>query len=126
MKLNAYICPAGKPTIGYGHTGPDVRMGMVITQEVANSLLSKDVQSFSSGVSQLVKTTLNDNQFSALVSFAYNCGLGNFKTSTLLKYINSNQFQKAADEFPKWNRAGKLVLPGLTRRRIAERELFLS
>jgi len=126
LKLNAYICPAGVPTIGYGHTGPEVDIGLTITQRQADDLLAKDLAKFELGVSGLVSVQLNENQFSALVSFAYNCGLANLQQSTLLRYVNARKFEQAADEFLKWNRARKMVLPGLTRRRMAERSLFLS
>jgi len=83
----AYLCPAGVPTIGYGHTG-NVRPEDTVTQTEADALLEKDLEKFEAGVRKLVKVPLNDNQFAALVSFAYNVGLGNLGTSTLLKQLN--------------------------------------
>ncbi len=126
LKLSSYLCPAGIPTIGYGHTGHDVKLGITITEFRAEELLTKDLERMELGVFGLVQTTLNDNQFSSLVCFAYNCGLGNLQNSTLLKMINNNQFKEAADQFLRWNKARNMILPGLTRRRQTERELFLS
>lgn len=84
------------------------------------------MERFEKGVSDLVKVPLNQNQFDALVSFAFNLGLGNLKSSTLLKKLNASDYIGASKEFERWNRAGGKVLNGLTRRRIAERDLFLS
>lgn len=126
LELKAYKDSVGVVTIGYGSTGPHVSMGMVINQEQAESLLKQDVSRFEKGVSEIVKVPLNQNQFDALVSFSFNLGLGNLKSSTLLKKLNAKDYQGAADEILRWNRAGGKVLAGLTRRRIAERDLFLS
>ncbi len=126
LELKAYKDSVGVVTIGYGSTGSHVSMGMRITREQAEQLLKKALERFEKGVSDLVKVPLNQNQFDALVSFSFNLGLGNLKSSTLLKKLNVKDYQGAADEFPRWNRAGGKVLKGLTRRRIAERDLFLS
>jgi lysozyme len=127
-KLSAYRCPAGVLTIGYGHTR-DVMQGDVITQYTAEKLLLEDLQSVEDQVNQLVTVPLTTSQRGALVSFAYNGGITNLKQSTLLKRINERD-PLAADEFLKWNKATvkgeKVVLDGLTRRRKAERNLFLS
>ena len=88
LRLKAYKCPAGVWTVGYGHTGGDVKAGMIITEEEAEELLRQDLERFEEGVENLVEVELNENQFCALVSLAYNIGLGNFKRSTLLKLIN--------------------------------------
>ena len=125
-RLDAYLCPAGIPTIGYGATGPDIRMGMVWTQEQADARLVEDLARFAAGVERLVQVDLTDNQFAALVSFAYNVGLGALAGSTLLRKLNADDFQGAADQFARWNKGGGRVLPGLVRRRAAERDLFLS
>lgn len=125
-KLDAYRCPAGIPTIGYGATGPDIRMGMTWTQEQADERLADDLSKFSDGVDRLVRVPLTGNQFAALVSFAYNVGLGALAGSTLLRKLNAGDYQGAADQLPRWNKAGGRVLPGLVRRRAAERDLFLS
>ncbi len=123
--LSAYLCPAHILTIGYGHTG-DVSAGQTITQEEAERLLKADLEKFERGVSQMVTVELSPQQFDALVSFAFNLGLGNLKTSTLLKKLNSGDYQGAADEFLRWNKAAGKVMAGLTKRREAERALFLS
>ncbi|WP_115746948.1 lysozyme [Escherichia coli] len=128
LELHAYPDPGtgGAPwTIGYGTTS-GVKPGMVITEAEAEALLKKDLYKFETGVSKLVKVPLTQNEFDALVSFAYNVGLGNLAASTLLKKLNEGDHQGAADQFPRWNRGGGKVLPGLTRRREAERKMFLG
>ena len=125
-RLDAYRCPAGIPTIGYGATGPDIRMGMVWTQEQADERLAEDLARFAAGVERLVQVDLTDNQFAAIVSFAFNVGLGALRDSTLLRKLNAGDYLGAAGQLPRWNKGGGRVLAGLTRRRAAERELFLS
>ncbi len=132
-ELIAYPDPGtgGEPfTIGYGWTQPvdgvPVHRGMVIDQATADRLLRCGVVQFEQGVNQLVKAPINQNQFDALVSFAYNLGLRSLSTSTLLRKLNAGDKQGAANEFPKWNKAAGKILPGLVRRRAAERSLFLS
>ena len=124
LRLAAYKCPAGVPTIGYGTTR-GVKMGMTVTKDEAEKLLQADVTPFSDRINKLVKVKLNQNQFDALVSFVYNVGSGAFADSTMLKLINQNLLDDAANQFIRWNRANGEVLPGLTRRRMAERDLFL-
>jgi GH24 family phage-related lysozyme (muramidase) len=114
-------------TIGWGHYGPDVKMGQRITQEQADAMLVNDLNSYVDGVNKLVKVDINQNQFDALVSFAYNCGVGGLQKSTLLTLVNQKNFVAAANEFPKWcHGAGGVVLQGLLNRRNKERELFLT
>jgi GH24 family phage-related lysozyme (muramidase) len=113
-------------TIGYGHYGSDVKEGQVITQAEANSLLEMDLRKFVLGVNALLKVPVNQNQFDALVSFAFNCGVGALQKSTLLKYINKNDFKSAVNEFEKWVHAGGKILNGLVNRRAAEKALFLK
>lgn len=126
LYFESYVCPAGVWTIGYGHTG-DVEEGSVITETEAEELLVEDLRDAESTVdSELVKVKLNGNQFSALVSFVFNVGSGAFSDSTLLKMLNNSEYQGAADQLLRWNKAGDETLPGLTRRRQAERRLFLS
>ena len=129
LKLETYLCPAGIPTIGYGQTGPDVVMGMKITAKEAEDRLLKEYTKYETKVKELLTKTLNENQLGAVVSFAYNVGLGSLKVSTLLKHLNAGKFAEASQEFVKWNKArvkGRLtVLNGLTRRRLAERDLFV-
>ena len=124
-KLKAYKCPADVWTIGYGHTD-GVKEGDEITQQEADRLLASDVELFTTGVQRLVHSDINRNQLGALVSFSFNVGLGNLRHSTLLRMVNAGDFVGAADQFLRWNKAGGKVLPGLTRRREAERQLFLK
>lgn len=124
-KLSAYLCPAKVWTIGYGHTGAGVKQGMNISLTQADDLLKKDLAKFEDGVTNLVTNVINENQFSALVSFAYNCGLGNLKSSTLLRKLNINpQDITIKNEFAKWNKAAGKELAGLSRRRKVESELY--
>ncbi len=129
--LNAYLCPAKVWTIGYGSTqyldGKPVKQGDKITQQQAEELLIDTVNIFTEGVEKLIKVELNDNQFSALVSFAFNLGIGNLQKSTLLKKVNDNpNNHMIRTEFAKWNKAGGKVLNGLTRRRNAESQLYFT
>lgn len=124
-KLKAYKCPAGVWTIGYGRT-TDVKEGDTCTQEQADNWLTEEVDEFAHLVMDMVKVPLTQHELDALTSFAYNVGLGALRKSTLLKRINESDFDAAAEEFTKWNKAGGNVLPGLVKRRKAERDLFLS
>jgi lysozyme len=128
LELKAYKDDVGVWTIGYGHTAdagdPKPVSGMVITAKQAEDLLLKDLKKYEADVQRYVKVPLNDNQYGALVSFDYNLGPGNFSKSTLLKKVNAKDFEGAANEFKKWNKAGGKVLKGLTRRRAAEKALF--
>lgn len=129
LRLDAYICPAGVPTIGYGTTkvnGQAVKVPSTITESQANDYLKSDVKTFEQAVNSAVTVPVTQNQFDALVSFTYNLGPGNLRSSTLLKKLNAKDYAGAADEFPKWNKSGGKELAGLTRRRNAERDLFLS
>lgn len=128
-RLEAYPDPATKAepyTIGWGATGQGIKLGVKWTQEQADARLQNDVNKLAVTLQPLVKSAVNDNQFSAMVCFAYNVGLGSLKNSTLLKLVNEGKFAKAADEFPKWNKAAGKVMKGLVARRAAERELFLA
>lgn len=129
-KLTAYQDSVGVWTIGYGWTQPvdgkPIRAGMTIKQETAERLLKTGLVSYESDVSRLVKVGLTQGQFDALVSFTYNLGARSLSTSTLLRKLNAGDYAGAANEFQRWNKAGGKVLTGLTRRREAERALFLS
>lgn len=129
-ELTAYQDSVGVWTIGYGWTQPvngkPVSKGMTISQDTADSLLCSGVVQYEKGVTGLVKVVVNQNQFDALVDFAYNLGVKALEGSTLLKKLNTGDYAGAADEFPKWNKAGGKVLNGLVKRRAAERSLFLS
>lgn len=124
-RLTAYRDSVNVLTIGWGHTGK-IWPGMTITQEQADALLDADLARFEVGVSKLAKVPLKQCEFDALVSFAFNCGLGNLESSTLLRKLNAGDGKGAANEFPRWNRAGGKILRGLTRRREAERAMFLG
>lgn len=124
LELTAYKCPAGIWTIGYGHTGSDVWPGLTITKPEAEALLEKDLKRFEKGISEMVKVGLTQGQFDALVSFTYNVGQEAFKNSTLLKRLNAGDYEGAAEQFQRWNKAGGKTLLGLIRRREAERKLF--
>ncbi|MDV1795073.1 lysozyme [Enterobacter asburiae] len=129
-KLTAYQDSVGVWTIGYGWTQPvdgkPIRAGMTIKQETAERLLKTGLVSYESDVSRLVKVGVTQGQFDALVSFTYNLGSRSLSTSTLLRKLNAGDYAGAADEFLRWNKAGGKVLNGLTRRREAERDLFLG
>ena len=130
-KLEAYLCSAGKVTIGYGNTfyadGKPVKMGDRITLKQAEDLLPNIVLKFAQGVDRLVKKELLQCEFDALVSFAYNCGLGNLEKSNLLREVNKKgSALKIETEFLKWNKGGGKVLEGLTRRRKTEALLYNS
>lgn len=124
-RLKAYKCPAGVWTIGYGRT-TNVKDGDTCTQAQADEWFDEEYARFRDNVKKLVKVGLTANQLGALTSFAYNCGIGALQTSTLLKKLNKGDLYGAADEFLRWNKAGGKVLAGLTKRRQAERNLFLS
>lgn len=123
LRLAVYKDAVGIPTVGYGHV-TNLPVGTSITQEEANSLLKVDLERFEKGVSGLVSAPVTDNQFSALVCFAYNVGIGNLEKSTLLKKLNIGDYDGAALEFPKWAKAGGKELSGLLKRRQAEEALF--
>lgn len=122
--LHAYLCPAKVLTIGFGSTGPHVKPGMVITGDEAIALLSKDLERFEQAVAKAVKAKLNQHQFDALVSFAFNVGIGAFQKSTLLKLLNVGDYASVPAQMARWNKGGGKVLPGLVRRRRAEGALF--
>lgn len=128
-KLKAYKCPAGLWTISWGLTfypdGTKVKESDVITQQQAEDYFNAIVDDFAKKVDALIKSNVTDNNFSALVSFAYNVGMGNFQRSTLLRKVNANPKDKTIlAEFKKWTRANGEVLKGLVRRREAEAKLY--
>lgn len=141
VKLDPYMDPIQIWTIGWGHAisidnrflkgaADKSRVKAMfkdgITLEEATLLLKSDLLKFCRGVEAILKAPFTDNQFAALVSFAFNVGLGNLNKSTLLRLVNEHKFSLAALEFPRWNKSGGRVLPGLTRRRAAEAKLFLE
>jgi lysozyme len=123
LRLRSYLCPAGVWTIGYGHT-KTAKPVMKITEEQAEELLHQDLIGFENAVNAMVKPKLTDNQFAALVSFAYNVGNANLRKSSVLRLINEGRLAEGAAALRRWNKAGGKVLPGLIRRREAEIELF--
>ena len=128
FSAHAYPDPGtgGRPwTIGYGTT-EHVELGDTVTDEEAASLLMNDLQLAADAVNDLVEVDLRQNQFDALCSFVYNLGRHSFECSTLLACINSDKIAAAAMQFGRWNKANGQVMPGLTRRREAERRLFES
>ena len=125
--LTAYLDAVGIWTVGYGHTGPSVHRGLTITQKLAEDILAQDVRRFELGVLNNVKVNLNQNEFDALVSFSFNVGVNALKNSTLLRLLNDGADRSiVAAEFLRWNKGGDKVLEGLTRRRQAEKALFLQ
>lgn len=123
FESEAYRDVVGIWTIGFGHT-KDVKEGDKISYFDAVSLLKKEVTHFARGIELNVTVTLTQNMFDALTSFAYNLGLGNLKRSTLLRKLNGEDYEGAAREFKRWNKAGGKVYRGLTSRRLEEEELF--
>lgn len=127
-ELEAYPDPGtgGEPwTIGFGHTG-SVYPGQTITAEEAEALLEADVEKFSQCVEEMLEVEVSQDQFDALVCFAYNVGCKALRGSTLLKLVNAGEFDAAAKQFLRWNKAGGKVMAGLTRRRQAESDLFIA
>ena len=122
-KLAAYLDSVGVPTIGYGHTS-GVFMGDSCTQAQADAWLAEDLKDAEKCVNDAVTVPLTQNEFDALVSFTFNLGCGNFRKSSLLRLLNGSDYDAAALEFRKWDKAGGQVLAGLTRRRNAEARLF--
>ena len=125
LRLNSYLCPAGKWTIGYGHT-EGVNRGMLITEKTADAFLKQDIQKAEAEVNR-IEADLTQEQFDALVSFVFNVGTQAFRYSTLRKLIERNPGDpKIADEFRRWVYAGNTMLPGLVKRREQEIKLYYS
>ena len=129
-QLIAYDDGVGVWTIGFGTikypSGVRVKKGDTCTEAQAESYLKNDLVKFENAINKLVKVPLNQNQFDAISSFTYNLGETNLSSSTLLKKLNVKDYSGAADQFLRWNKAGGKVMNGLTRRREAERNLFLK
>jgi lysozyme len=130
FRSSAYRCPAGILTIGYGHTSaagpPEVKPGMRLSREEAEQVLAGDVGRTAGEVKDLLVRELTAPQFSALVSFAFNVGIGAFARSSVLKSANAGQFGSVPQKLLLWTKGGGRVLPGLVRRRNAEAALFSS
>lgn len=127
---NAYVCPAGINTIGYGciryPNGKPVMLGDHCTLEQAEEYLRHELEEKTEAIGKMVTVPLAQHEFDALASFAYNCGTEALRGSTLLKKLNAGDKAAAASEFLKWTKGGGRVLPGLERRRKAERAMFLG
>lgn len=128
LRLTSYYDAVGIITIGYGHTGSDVKPNQTITKEEAEHLLKQDLVKFETAVTKLITIPLTQNQFDALVSFTYNCGSGALEQSTLRKRLNNKEDPNkvATEELPKWVNGSKGPLPGLVKRRNEELSLFCS
>lgn len=130
FRAKPYLCPANIPTIGYGSTvwesGKRVKLtDPAITEDRAKSLLMWQLNNYyAPSVERYVQVDINQSMFDALCSFAYNVGIGALQKSTLLRYVNKREFEKASLEFPKWDKANGRRLKGLTLRRLAEMKLF--
>ena len=137
LRLKAYRCDGGKWTIGWGHTGPEVKKGLVWTRQQADDAFDKDTDRFESAVTALAWSSLEGasdgcratltGQFDALVSLAFNIGTGEegFAGSTLLKRLRASDIIGAAEQFTRWNKAGGKFNPGLLARRTKEMRIFL-
>lgn len=130
FRSHAYRDAVGVWTIGYGHTSmagsPRVLPGLEISRQQGENILARDVEKFARQIRPLISVVLNDNQFSALVSFAYNVGVGGFRKSSVLRRVNAGRFDTVPNRLSLWVKAGGRTLKGLVRRRAAEGELFLS
>lgn len=124
-RLTVYLDVAGYPTVGYGHRTL-LPPGSHILQQTADDILGIDIGFYEEEVASLVDVPLNDNQFSALVLFTFNVGEKALMGSTLLRKLNAGDYQGAADEFLRWDKAGGHVVEGLHDRRVVERNLFLK
>ena len=125
LELEAYKCAAGVWTIGYGHT-KDVQEGDVWSESHADHMLEVELEEFEGYINNNVTVALSQNQFDALVSWVYNLGPANLKASTMLKVLNSGDYEGVPAQIKRWNKAGGKVLEGLIRRREAEALLFVG
>lgn len=120
LRLTAYQDSGGVWTIGYGHTGPDVVRGRIITSTEAEALFEADIRRFERGVENSLARHATQNQFDAMVSLAYNIGIHAFRSSTLLQHFNRGDDEGVVREWTRWNKVGNTELLGLTRRRAHE------
>ena len=127
LRLARYLDAVGKPTIGYGHLIlPNERFTRPLTPAEAEALLRRDLRVAELNLRKLLRVPVTQQQFDALMSFVFNLGAGRLRSSTLLRYLNAGACTRAADQFLVWNKAGGKPLAGLTKRRQAERALFMS
>lgn len=124
-KTVAYLDGGGVPTNGIGHTA-GVFIGQVVTEALVDQWFAADIFTSEQAVRQYVTHPVTQNQFDAMVSLAFNIGVGAFAKSTLVRKLNDGDVLGAADQFPRWNQDNGKVVPGLSRRRAAERSLFLT
>lgn len=125
-RLTAYRCSAGVLTIGVGHTGPEIVAGLVWTEEQAKAAFQADLRRAEKAVSDLVRVPTSDLQHAVLVSFVFNLGRNALAGSTLLRSLNANDYAAAGNELARWVHVGAQVIPGLVRRRAAEREMWFQ
>ena len=126
-KVNAtYIDPVGIATSCYGHTGPEVKLGQKFTDEQCLDQLAKDLSAHDKQMMNLVRVPLTDYQHAAFLSFTYNAGVGNFKSSTMLRKLNSKDYEGACEELSKWVYAKKQKLNGLVTRRQQEKAVCMG
>jgi lysozyme len=132
LRTKAYQCPAGKWTIGYGHTGPEVHKDVTCTAEEADRMLQDDINKASNCLRAGVDVPLNPNQWAALISFIFNVGSEAFYSSTLRQELNRGNYIAVPFQLRRWNKATdpqtgeRVVVPGLMKRRIAEAEVWLG
>ena len=122
--LSTYFCPAGKPTIGWGHTGPDVHVGMTITPTQAEADFLSDTQIAINAINKFVKVPLTQGQFNALVSLVFNVGVGVLIKTTLINMLNAGNYVGAGQQFLRWDHIGNVESSGLENRRVAELNLW--
>ena len=125
-RLTAYPDTGGVWTIGYGHTGPEVKPGLTITEVQAETFLMIDFHTAVAGVQWFVHIPVTQDEFDALCDFTFNVGVGNLGNSTLLKDLNAGNLEAAASQFQEWDRVKGQVVAGLLRRRLAEAALFTT
>lgn len=127
LRLKAYLCPAGIPTIGYGHT-KGVQLGMTITELDAESLLTQDMQIAVAATIRLCPALTLETpiRLAAIADFTFNLGAGRLQASTLRRRLNAGEYDEVPYELRRWVRAGPKILPGLVARRESEIELFLQ
>jgi lysozyme len=125
LRFAAYQDSGGVWTIGYGHTGPEVKEGLIWDQEQCDKALNNDIQISFSGLRKVLTKILSDRQMAAVLSFVFNLGLGAFRASTMFQLIQTGDWIAASKEFIRWDRVGKEEVKGLLIRRFEEATLFL-
>jgi lysozyme len=125
-RLDSFQDSVGVWTIGFGHTGPEVKEGLHITQDAAEALLLSDLETVEKCIANSVSVNLTQGQYDALCSFVFNLGCSALRNSTLLRLLNAGDDVGASEQFKRWDHAGGKVLAGLTKRREAEAEMFMN